>query len=334
MGAPTSRRRAKGVSNMKGILLAGGAGTRLYPLTIAVNKQLLAVYDKPMIHYPLSTLMLAGIRDILVITTPVDRPRFEALFGDGSQWGLNFDYAVQPKPEGLAQALLIGRAFIAQSKCALALGDNILYGQGLVERLKSAAALQEGAVIFAHRVHDPGSYGVVEFDENSLATSIEEKPARPRSNFAIPGLYFNDNRVGDIASQITPSARGELEITDINRHYMESGQLRVIPLGRGFVWLDTGTRDALLEAAEYVRTVQHRQGLMVACIEEIAYRQGYIDAEQVERLADPLRNSEYGRYLLEIIDEGTGVQSLRGDDRRTSSPSISASIRAARENPK
>ncbi len=292
---------------MKGILLAGGAGARLFPLTAAVNKQLLPVYDKPMIYYPLSTLMLAGIRDILVITTPADRPRFETLLGDGGQWGIDLGYAVQPRPEGIAQALLIGREFIGRGRCALALGDNVMYGHGLIDRLQSAAALQEGAVIFAHRVHDPGRYGVVEFDENHRATSLEEKPARPRSNYAVPGLYFYDSRAGDIAAQIKPSARGELEITDINKHYMAAGQLRVIPLGRGFVWLDTGTHDALLEASEYVRAIQHRQGLMIACIEEIAYRQGFIDAEQIERLAHPLRNSDYGRYLLDIIDQGAGA---------------------------
>ncbi len=292
---------------MKGILLAGGAGTHLFPLTTAVNKQLLPIYDKPMIYYPLSTLMLAGIRDILVITTPTDGPCFEALFGDGSQWGIDLGYAVQPRPEGIAQALLIGHEFIGRGRCALALGDNVMYGHGLIDRLQSAAALQEGAVIFAHRVHDPGRYGVIEFDENHRATSLEEKPARPRSNYAVPGLYFYDGRAGDIAAQIKPSARGELEITDINKRYMAAGQLRVIPLGRGFVWLDTGTHDALLEASEYVRTIQHRQGLMVACIEEIAYRQGFIDAEQIERLAHPLRNNDYGRYLLDIIGQGAGA---------------------------
>ena len=305
---------------MKGILLSGGTGSRLYPLTAAVNKQLLPVYDKPMIYYPLSTLMLAGIRDILVIVTPTDRPHFEALLGDGRQWGIDLGYAVQPRPEGAAQALLIGREFIGRDKCAVALGDNIMYGHGLIERLKCAASLQEGAVIFAHRMRDPGRYGVVEFDKHRRATSIEEKPARPRSNYAVPGLYFYDQRVVDIASRIKPSARGELEITDINKRYVEAGQLRVILLGRRFFWLDTGTHDALLEASEYVRTIQHRQGLKVACIEEIAYRQGFIDAEQTERLAHPLRNSDYGRYLLQIIDEGAGVQGPRGADRRTSSP--------------
>ena len=292
---------------MKGILLAGGAGTRLFPLTTAVNKQLLPVYHKPMIYYPLSTLMLAGIRDILVITSPADQPRFETLLGDGGQWGLDLGYAVQPRPEGIAQALLIGREFIGRGRCALALGDNVMYGHGLIDRLKSAAALQEGAVIFAHRVHDPGRYGVIELDENYRATSLEEKPARPRSNYAVPGLYFYDSRAGDMAAQIKPSARGELEITDINKRYLAAGQLRVILLGRGFVWLDTGTHDALLEASEYVRTIQHRQGLMVACIEEIAYRQGFIDAEQIERLAHPLRNNDYGRYLLDIIGQGAGA---------------------------
>ncbi|MCH7888748.1 MAG: glucose-1-phosphate thymidylyltransferase RfbA [Proteobacteria bacterium] len=292
---------------MKGILLAGGAGTRLFPLTTTVNKQLLPVYDKPMIYYPLSTLMLAGIRDILVITSPADQPRFETLLGDGGQWGLDLGYAVQPRPEGIAQALLIGREFIGRGRCALALGDNVMYGHGLIDRLKSAAALQEGAVIFAHRVHDPGRYGVIELDENYRATSLEEKPARPRSNYAVPGLYFYDSRAGDMAAQIKPSARGELEITDINKRYLAAGQLRVILLGRGFVWLDTGTHDALLEASEYVRTIQHRQGLMVACIEEIAYRQGFIDAEQIERLAHPLRNNDYGRYLLDIIGQGAGA---------------------------
>jgi glucose-1-phosphate thymidylyltransferase len=292
---------------MKGILLAGGAGTRLFPLTTAVNKQLLPIYDKPMIYYPLSTLMLAGIRDILVITTPTDAPRFEALLGDGGQWGIDLGYAVQPRPEGIAQALLIGHEFIGRGRCALALGDNVMYGHGLINRLQSAAALQEGAVIFAHRVHDPGRYGVIEFDENHRATSLEEKPARPRSNYAVPGFYFYDGRAGDIAAQIKPSARGELEITDINKRYMAAGQLRVILLGRGFVWLDTGTHDALLEASEYVRTIQHRQGLMIACIEEIAFRQGFIDAEQIERLAHPLRNNDYGRYLLDVIGQGAGA---------------------------
>jgi glucose-1-phosphate thymidylyltransferase len=285
----------------KGIILAGGSGTRLYPVTRAVGKQLVPVYDKPMIYYPLATLMLAGIREILVITTPGERHLFEALLGDGRQWGLAIQYAVQPAPEGIAQAFVIGRDFIAGAPSALILGDNIFYGHNLTEHLRRAAAAPEGATIFAYRVGDPERYGVVEFDDEGRAIGIEEKPARPRSHYAVTGLYFYDAEVVEIAASLRPSARGELEITDLNRRYLEAGRLRVETLGRGHAWLDTGTHDSLLQAANFIATVEQRQGLKIACVEEVAYRMGFIDAAQVEQLARPLISSGYGRYLLQLI---------------------------------
>jgi glucose-1-phosphate thymidylyltransferase len=286
----------------KGIILAGGTGTRLYPATRAIGKQLVPVYDKPMIYYPLSTLMLAGIREILIITTPGERDLFEALLEDGSQWGLSLEYAVQPAPEGIAQAFIIGRDFIAGSPSALILGDNIFYGHNLTEHLRRASIPAAGATIFAYRVSDPERYGVVEFDGDGLAIGIEEKPSRPRSNYAVTGLYFYDGRAAEIAASLRPSARGELEITDLNRRYLEEGRLRVETLGRGHAWLDTGTHDSLLQAANFIATVEHRQGLKISCVEEVAYRMGFIDAAQVERLARPLVSSGYGRYLLQLID--------------------------------
>jgi glucose-1-phosphate thymidylyltransferase len=288
---------------MKGILLAGGSGTRLYPVTQVISKQLLPVYDKPMVYYPLSTLMLAGIRDILVISTPQDTPRFEALLGDGERWGIRLRYAVQPKPQGIAQALLIGREFIGADRVALVLGDNIFYGHDLTDLLKRAAARTRGATVFAYPVQDPGRYGVVEFDGKGKAISIEEKPRAPKSRYAVTGLYLYDSRVADVAAALKPSARGELEITDVNRAYLERGELEVIAMGRGFAWLDTGTHEALLEAAHFIETIERRQGLKIACPEEIAYRMGFIDAAQFEALARPLEKSGYGEYLQRVLKE-------------------------------
>lgn len=286
----------------RGIILAGGAGKRLHPITTVISKQLVPVYDKPMIHYPLCTLMLAGIRDILVITTPRDEPLFRTALGDGSQWGISLSYATQAAPNGIAEAFLIGRSFLDNGPSALILGDNLFYGQGLTTRLTRAAAAERGACVFAYQVRDPGRYGVVELDAEGRALSIEEKPAQPRSRYAITGLYFYDARVADVAASLKPSARGELEITDVNRWYLERGELTVEPLGRGFAWLDTGTHESLLQAAQFIQTVEERQGFKISCLEEVAFRKGFIDAERVLELARPFRGTPYGTYLERIIE--------------------------------